>query len=93
MSTKNETPVAEATKETQKVTVTDRIKNFGQILVRKILYCETKKMLNNIDTLEMNKQAKAFELKTTLYQIDSDLEDANKQQKMRLMPSNQKMKG
>ena len=34
-------------------------------------------MLNNIDTLEMNKQAKAFELKTTLYQIDSDLEDAN----------------
>ena len=81
MSTKNETPVAEATQETQKLSVLDRIKKLLKLddagRVEKFFTRETKKMLNNIDTLEMNKQAKAFELKTTLYQIDSDLEDAN----------------
>ena len=66
MSTKNETTVAEATKETQKVTVLDRIKKLLKLddagRVEKFFVRETKKMLNNIDTLEMNKQAKAFEL-------------------------------
>lgn len=80
MSTKNETPVAEATKETQKVTVLDRIKKLLKLddagRVEKFFTREVKKMTNNIDTVEMNKQSKAFKLKTDLYQIDSDLEDA-----------------
>ena len=80
MSTKNETTVAEATKETQKVTVLDRIKKLLKLddagRVEKFFTREVKKMTNNIDTVEMNKQSKAFKLKTDLYQIDSDLEDA-----------------
>ena len=80
MSTKNETTAAAAT-ETVKLSVLDRIKKLLKLddagRVEKFFAREVKKMNNNIDTVTMNKQAKAFKLKTDLYQIDSDLEDAH----------------
>ena len=74
MSTKNETPVAEATKETQKLSVLDRIKKLLKLddagRVEKFFTRETKKMLNNIDTLEMNKQAKENHIHVTFEFVD-----------------------
>ena len=77
MSTKNETPVAEAT---QKLTVLERIKAFFKLddagRVENFFKNEIKAMLLKIRGIEMNIKSNELKLEIELAAIDSALEDA-----------------
>lgn len=77
MSTKNETPVAEAT---QKLTVLERIKAFFKLddagRVENFFKNEIKAMLLKIRGLEMNIKSNELKLEIELAAIDSAIEDA-----------------
>ena len=77
MSTKNETPVAEAT---QKLTVLERIKAFFKLddagRVENFFKNEIKAMLLKIRGIEMNIKSNELKLEIELAAIDSAIEDA-----------------